>query len=139
MGYIVPSPKSQKYYYGGFFQELKTDLEIENCIKVAGVAKSMAKDHLGSFCFLSNYLFLSCLELIKGGIPISKVEERYEVVIKTLQKLYPPVPLIENKNHILDIHSNFKDLKIVPKIEIDLSTSANKQDTLDQFIWEQAI
>ena len=87
---------------------------------MAAIGNEMAKELNGSFCFLSNYLYGSCLALCDKGVPTKEIEKNYQEILMRLCKRYRPAPKIEGENDVLDFHQSFKRSDLIPKLEIDL-------------------
>lgn len=93
---------------------------------MAAITHQMAKEHLKSFFFLSNYLYTSCLALSDGGVSIQQIESSYNDILKKLCQQFPPAPSITGKNDTLDCHVSFLNKELEPKLEISLRGKNNK-------------
>lgn len=126
LDFIVDKPKQHRKQYGMCFYDLKMDLSEEMSSRMAAIGNEMAKEHMGSFCFLSNYLYGSCLALSDRGVPIGVIEDRYKGILKILCQKYRPAPEIEGKHENLDCHPNYKRSDLIPNLEVGLKGRNNK-------------
>jgi hypothetical protein len=69
--YQEPETELQKIYYT--ISSLKFDLEESEVLKIAQHARNYCKISMKAFCFLTNYLLLSCFSLSAKGIHIQVI------------------------------------------------------------------
>jgi hypothetical protein len=60
------------------------------------MTKKLVREDSRAFCYLSNYLYASCLALEKEGVPIKQIEEGYYVILDHLYKENPAAPQIKS-------------------------------------------
>lgn len=86
----------------------------------------MAREDLGSFFFLSNYLFGSCLKLSDQGVPIEQIETRYLAILNNLCEIYKAAPQPTGEVEFLRFHKNSQTKESLPDCSIDLRSQPNK-------------
>lgn len=131
-------PKSGRFEFGRCFQDLRFDLSEGESKEVAAAAHKMAKEDIRSFCYLSNYLLMSCKKMEQKGLPLAEITKQYQLILEILHGIYRPAPEIAAENKQFELHKSFKKEELMPKLEVWLEGAEDPQETLDNFIMKRA-
>ena len=90
MDYIQPKGETDGSRYTHCYFTLKFDFSEEEVNKVAMATKYASRYNHKAFCFLTNYLFKSCLLLQNNNAGIIEIEDRLVNTISVLLRNHPP-------------------------------------------------